>query len=59
MTAETRAIAARRDFLLDGLPLGRFGEPEEFARTNMFLLSDAASFIIGQVICVDGSYTEK
>ena len=54
MTTETRAIAARRDFLLDGLPLGRFGEPEEFARTNMFLLSDAASHVTAQAWAVDG-----
>ncbi len=59
MTAETRSIPERREYLLNGIPMGRFGEAEEIANTNLFLLSDAASFITGQVICVDGGYTAK
>ncbi len=59
MTAESRSIPERREFLLKGIPMGRFGEAAEIAAVNLFLLSDAASFITGQVICADGGYTAK
>ena len=38
-------------------PLGRLGEPEEVADTVAFLLSDAASYITGHGLVVDGGYT--
>ena len=59
MTAGTRADPERNKFLLSGIPLGRFGEPEEIASTIIFLLSDAASFITGQIICADGGFTAR
>ena len=34
--------------------VGRYGEPEEIARTILFLLSDASSFITGASIIADG-----
>lgn len=37
--------------------LGRYGEPEEVARVHAFLLSDAASYITGTSIVVDGGYS--
>jgi 3-oxoacyl-[acyl-carrier protein] reductase len=36
------------------IPLGRYGTPEEFARAAAFLLSDAASYITGATLQVDG-----
>ncbi len=36
------------------IPLGRIGKPEDIANLVEFLVSDKASYITGQVICVDG-----
>ncbi|KTE38582.1 MULTISPECIES: SDR family NAD(P)-dependent oxidoreductase [unclassified Sphingopyxis] len=38
-------------------PIGRFGTPEESAAAIVWLLSDAASFVCGQSIGVDGGYS--
>jgi 2,5-dichloro-2,5-cyclohexadiene-1,4-diol dehydrogenase 1 len=40
-------------------PIGRIGEPHEVAETAAFLLSDAASFITGACIMVDGGFTAQ
>ena len=39
---------------LSGVPLGRFGKPEEIAAAIAFLLSDHSGFITGQTLFVDG-----
>jgi 3-oxoacyl-[acyl-carrier protein] reductase len=39
---------------LSGLPVGRFGRPEEIAATIAFLAGDMAAFITGQTVFVDG-----
>ena len=45
---------ARRDELARQVPLGRFGTVEEVAAAVTFLCSDAAAFITGAVLPVDG-----
>ena len=36
------------------IPMGTFGEPEDIAQTAVFLASEKARYITGQVLCVDG-----
>ena len=43
--------------LLAAHPLGRFGKPEEIANAVVWLCSDAASFITGHALTIDGGYT--
>lgn len=42
---------------LEKVPMGRTAEPEEIAAAVVFLASDAARMVTGQVLCVDGGYT--
>ncbi|WP_218191365.1 SDR family NAD(P)-dependent oxidoreductase [Enhydrobacter aerosaccus] len=39
-----------------GLPLRRMGQPEEVAEAVVWLASDAASFVVGHVLCTDGGF---
>jgi NAD(P)-dependent dehydrogenase (short-subunit alcohol dehydrogenase family) len=42
-----------------GHPIGRIGEPEEIADAVVFLCSDAASFITGVALPVEGGWTAQ
>ncbi len=47
----------RKAALVSGVPLGRVGTPEEIARAIVFLASDKASFVTGQILTADGGKT--
>jgi NAD(P)-dependent dehydrogenase (short-subunit alcohol dehydrogenase family) len=54
-TRMTEAVVQERgDAYLATIPLGRFGTPEDVAGVVTFLCSDAAAFITGQTINIDG-----
>ena len=44
--------------LLEKIPLKRMGEPEEIARMVVVLVSDAASYVTGRAVFVDGGMTD-
>ena len=51
----TRAIREKKlQELADTIPLRRIGQPEDVAKVVGFLASDAASYVTGTVIPVDG-----
>lgn len=54
MNAPMVAAPGRREGLISRIPLGRAGEPQDLAGVVAFLASDAARYVTGQVLGVDG-----
>ena len=52
---DTPMIANARD-LVDKIPVGRFGKPEEVAALVAFLASEHAAYITGEVIDINGGF---
>jgi len=47
----------QRKQTIAGIPLKKMGEPEDIANAVLFLASDEASYITGQILVVDGGWT--
>jgi len=45
-----------REAVFAAIPLGRVGRPEDVAGAAVFLVSDAAAYVTGQVLAVDGGF---
>lgn len=44
---------------LNNYPIGRFGKPEDIAYLTIYMLSDAAAFMTGSLVTIDGGYSIK
>ena len=56
LTSALREDAERSEALLARLPAGRFGEPEDLKGAVVFLASDAADYVHGTILPVDGGW---
>ncbi|GAA2459692.1 glucose 1-dehydrogenase [Actinomadura vinacea] len=56
MTEPLLADPARAARIEERVPLGRIAEPAEMVGPALFLLSDAAAYVTGQILAVDGGY---
>jgi NAD(P)-dependent dehydrogenase (short-subunit alcohol dehydrogenase family) len=59
MNEPFRALPGYEDSMNRETPAGRFGEPAEIADAVVFLASDAASYVIGASLLVDGGWTAR
>ncbi len=55
----TKGDPEKEKVYADGHPIGRIGEPEEVAAAALWLCSDAASFVTGSILLVDGGATKQ
>jgi NAD(P)-dependent dehydrogenase (short-subunit alcohol dehydrogenase family) len=51
------SYSERGQLIIDHTPMGRFGEPEELVGTAVWLASEAAKFVTGIVVPVDGGFS--
>ncbi len=56
LNAELLDNTPRGNELLTRTPMGRFGKLDELVGAAVFLASDAASFVTGQILAVDGGF---
>ena len=59
LTKPAQADQSRSDAIIARTPFGRWGKPEDIGGAVVFLCSDAAGFITGAVLPVDGGYIAK
>jgi 2-deoxy-D-gluconate 3-dehydrogenase len=54
-----RQDEARSQQILDRIPAGRWGEPEDLAGAAVFLASPASNYVNGEILVVDGGWMAR
>ncbi|MFA6467826.1 MAG: SDR family oxidoreductase [Bacteroidota bacterium] len=57
LDSETGNLTKRGEKIIEGTPMGRFGETNDLQGAALFLLSDLSKFVTGVVLPVDGGFT--
>jgi len=58
-TAELRADRERSEEILDRIPAGRWGTPEDVKGAAVFLASSASDYVNGYTVAVDGGWLAR
>jgi 2-deoxy-D-gluconate 3-dehydrogenase len=58
-TAALQADATRNRQIVERIPTGRWGKPEDIAGAAVFLASSAADYVTGQILAVDGGWLAR
>ncbi|WP_210358374.1 MULTISPECIES: 2-dehydro-3-deoxy-D-gluconate 5-dehydrogenase KduD [Sphingomonas] len=58
-TAALQADAARNAAIVDRIPAGRWGDPADLGGAAVFLASDAAAYVQGHILAVDGGWLAR
>ena len=59
MTAAGSQSEERRAAVIERIPMGRYGSPEEIAHGILYLASDESSFVTGAELVIDGGTTAQ
>jgi len=51
--------ARNKEMMINSVPMGRLGQPEDMAQAALWLASDASSYVTGAALPVDGGFTSK
>ncbi len=58
-TAALQADEARNRSIVDRIPAGRWGDPDDLGGAAVFLASDAANYVTGHILAVDGGWLAR